>query len=101
MIDEGARVVDEGIARRPLDVDVVLVHGYGFPRWRGGPMKHADMIGLDRVLADIREFAVADDHFWAPAPLLERLVDDGRPFEALNREARDDAANRDAGTSTR
>ena len=84
MIDEGARVVDEGIARRPLDIDVVLVHGYGFPRWRGGPMKHADTIGLDRVLADIRKFAAADDHFWAPAPLLERLVDEGQTFETMN-----------------
>lgn len=84
MVDEGARVVDEGIAQRPLDVDVVFVHGYGFPRWRGGPMQHADSAGLATILDDIREFARTDDHFWTPAPLLERLVAEGRTFEALN-----------------
>ncbi len=84
MIDEGARVVDEGIAQRPLDIDVTFVHGYGFPRWRGGPMKYADTYGLAAVLSDIREFATTDDHFWQPAPLLERLVAEGNSFDTLN-----------------
>ena len=84
MIDEGARVVDEGIARRPLDVDVTLLYGYGFPRHRGGPMHYADAHGLDEVVADIREFAQTDDHFWRVAPLLERLASEGRAFEGLN-----------------
>ena len=84
MVNEGARVVDEGIAQRPLDVDVTLLYGYGFPRWRGGPMKWADMQGLDTVLADIRNFAEDDDHFWRPAPLLERLVAENRNFDSLN-----------------
>ena len=87
MIDEGARAVADGTALRPLDVDVVFVHGYGFPRHRGGPMKHADTVGLDTVLADIRAFAAEDDHFWQPAPLLERLVAEGRTFGDLNDEA--------------
>jgi len=87
MIDEGARVVDEGIAARPLDVDVVFVHGYGFPRHRGGPMKHADAVGLDTVLADLRTFAASDDHFWRPSPLLERLVAEGGDFQDLNDES--------------
>ncbi|MAX51696.1 MAG: 3-hydroxyacyl-CoA dehydrogenase [Methylophaga sp.] len=84
MVNEGARVVDEGIAQRPLDVDVVFLYGYGFPRWRGGPMKYADMRGLDSILADIRTFAETDDHFWSPAPLLEKLVAEGRTFDSLN-----------------
>ena len=84
MIDEGARVVDEGIARRPLDVDVTLLYGYGFPRHRGGPMHYADRLGLDKVVTDIREFARTDDHFWQVSPLLERLASEGHAFEGLN-----------------
>ncbi|MEM9796054.1 MAG: FAD-dependent oxidoreductase [Pseudomonadota bacterium] len=86
MVNEAARVVGDGIASRPLDVDVVKVHGYGFPRWRGGPMKWADMTGLDRILSDIKRFAEEDDWFWQPAPLLERLVAEGRTFDDLNKE---------------
>ncbi|WP_281824817.1 3-hydroxyacyl-CoA dehydrogenase NAD-binding domain-containing protein [Jannaschia rubra] len=85
MVNEAARVVGDGIASRPLDVDVVFLHGYGFPRWRGGPMHWADTYGLDRILADIREFARDDDHFWQPAPLLTELADKGATFESLNR----------------
>ena len=84
MVNEAARVVDEGIARRPLDVDVVKLHGYGFPRWRGGPMHWADAAGLGTILDDVRRLADEDDHFWRPAPLLERLVGEGRGFAALN-----------------
>ena len=86
MVNEAARVVGEGIARRPLDVDVTLLYGYGFPRWRGGPMKWADMTGLPALLADIREWAKEDDFFWQPAPLLEQLVAEGKTFDDLNRE---------------
>ena len=60
MINEGANVVHEGIALRPLDVDVTFLYGYGFPRYRGGPMKYADSVGLATVLSDIREFAKED-----------------------------------------
>ena len=84
MVNEGAKVVDEGIALRPLDVDVTFLTGYGFPRYRGGPMKYADMVGLDTVLADIKEFAKEDPLFWQPAPLLVKLVAEGRKFESLN-----------------
>lgn len=87
MVNEGARVLEEGIALRPLDIDATFLFGYGFPRWRGGPMKWADMQGLPQVLADIREFAKEDPQFWRPAPLLERLVAEGRDFESLNRPA--------------
>ena len=87
MVNEGAKVVQEGIALRPLDVDVTFLSGYGFPRWRGGPMKWADMTGLDKVLADIRAFEKEDPLFWKPAPLLEKLVAEGRNFDSLNKAA--------------
>ncbi|WP_306553434.1 3-hydroxyacyl-CoA dehydrogenase NAD-binding domain-containing protein [Acidovorax sp.] len=85
MVNEGANVVHEGIALRPLDVDVTFVAGYGFPRHRGGPMKWADMTGLDKVLADIEAFAKEDPLFWKPSPLLEKLVAEGRNFDSLNK----------------
>ncbi|MNF06513.1 multifunctional fatty acid oxidation complex subunit alpha [compost metagenome] len=77
----------EGIALRPLDVDVTFISGYGFPRHRGGPMKWADMQGLPKILADIEEFAKEDALFWQPAPLLVQLVREGRNFESLNHSA--------------
>jgi 3-hydroxyacyl-CoA dehydrogenase len=87
MVNEAAKVVGEGIARRPLDVDMVLLFGYGFPRYWGGPMKWADIQGLDRVLADIESYAREDAWFWQPAPLLKQLVAEGRSFDDMNREA--------------
>ncbi len=86
MVNEAAKVVGEGIARRPLDVDVTLLLGYGFPRYHGGPMKWADLQGLDTILANINVFAQDDAHFWQAAPLLEQLVADGREFDDLNKE---------------
>ena len=88
MVNEGARVLGEGIARRPLDVDMTLLFGYGFPRYHGGPLKWADLTGLSDLLADIKTYALDDVAFWAPAPLLEELVTRGRSFDDLNREAR-------------
>ncbi|MCE8539681.1 enoyl-CoA hydratase/isomerase family protein [Ruegeria pomeroyi] len=87
MVNEAAKVVGEGIARRPLDVDVTLLYGYGFPRYRGGPLKWADMQGLPELLADIKRWAAEDAFFWQPAPLLEQLVAEGRSFDDLNKEA--------------
>ena len=87
MINEGANVVHEGIALRPLDVDVVFVAGYGFPRQRGGPMKYADTVGLPQVLANIREFAEEDALFWRPSPLLVDLVEQGKNLDSLNKTA--------------
>ncbi|MBR8126159.1 enoyl-CoA hydratase/isomerase family protein [Burkholderia multivorans] len=88
MINEGANVVHEKIALRPLDVDAVFLHGYGFPRYRGGPMHYADTVGLANVLADIRAFAEEDPLFWKPSPLLVELVElveRGANFASLNR----------------
>ncbi|MGF6820851.1 3-hydroxyacyl-CoA dehydrogenase [Paraburkholderia atlantica] len=87
MINEGANVVHEGIALRPLDVDVTFLHGYGFPRHRGGPMKYADSVGLANVLADIREFAEEDPVFWKPSPLIVDLVERGDTLASLNQSA--------------
>ncbi|EIF30408.1 3-hydroxyacyl-CoA dehydrogenase [Burkholderia sp. Ch1-1] len=84
MINEGANVVHERIALRPLDVDVTFLYGYGFPRYRGGPMKYADMVGLPKILADIREFAKEDPLFWKASPLLVELVERGADFASLN-----------------
>ncbi|MDH3434522.1 MAG: 3-hydroxyacyl-CoA dehydrogenase NAD-binding domain-containing protein, partial [Gammaproteobacteria bacterium] len=79
LINEGLRILDEGIAQRPGDIDVVYVYGYGFPAWRGGPMHYADAVGLDRVLARIKEFRRRyGEANWTPAALLERLAGDGR-----------------------
>jgi 3-hydroxyacyl-CoA dehydrogenase len=83
MIDEGARILDEGIAGSAKDIDVVLINGFGFPRWRGGLMYHADALGLRNVRDKIREFAREDPVFWAVAPLLERLAERGGSFSEL------------------
>lgn len=84
MVNEASRILDEGIARRPLDIDVVFLMGYGFPRFRGGPMKWADLYGLSALLSDIEQFAKGDSFFWQPAPLLQKLVADGQQFDDLN-----------------
>ncbi|MEO0682525.1 MAG: 3-hydroxyacyl-CoA dehydrogenase family protein, partial [Pseudomonadota bacterium] len=84
MVNEAAKVVEEGIALRPLDVDMASLFGYGHPRWRGGPMHYADHVGLDKILADIKEFEKDDPRFWKPAALLEKLVAEGRKFGDLN-----------------
>ena len=79
LVNEGMQILAEGIAQRPGDIDVVYIYGYGFPAWRGGPMHYADAVGLDKVLARIMEF---QERFgaenWTPAPLLEKLVEQGR-----------------------
>ncbi|MGC3938656.1 3-hydroxyacyl-CoA dehydrogenase NAD-binding domain-containing protein [Roseobacter sp. EG26] len=87
MVNEAAKVVGEGIARRPLDVDMVLLFGYGFPRYWGGPLKWADLTGLIGLLEDIESYANEDAYFWQPAPLLQKLVAEGRSFDDLNKEA--------------
>ncbi len=78
LANEGARIIEEGIAQRASDVDVVYVHGYGFPGARGGPMFYAQTLGLAETLEKIRELQRAHGEHWTPAPLLERLVKEGR-----------------------
>ncbi|MGI9040352.1 MAG: 3-hydroxyacyl-CoA dehydrogenase NAD-binding domain-containing protein [Gemmatimonadales bacterium] len=84
LLNEGARILEDGIAARSSDIDVVYLAGYGFPRPRGGPMFYADQVGLDRVLRRVREFARnphGDPAFWTPAPLLKRLAEAGERFD--------------------
>jgi 3-hydroxyacyl-CoA dehydrogenase len=80
LANEGAQVLEDGYAIRASDIDVVYVHGFGFPRHRGGPMFYADTIGLPTVLARVQEYRKQFGDYWKPAPLLERLVAEGRGF---------------------
>jgi 3-hydroxyacyl-CoA dehydrogenase len=83
MINEGARILEEGVALRPGDIDVVYTSGYGFPRFRGGPMFFADEIGLDTVLAGIEKYGrTGHAPDWIPAPLLVKLAREGSTFAA-------------------
>jgi 3-hydroxyacyl-CoA dehydrogenase len=83
LVNEGAKIVEEGIALRASDVDMVYLTGYGFPARRGGPMHHADAVGLTNVVRAMRRFAAnphGDPAFWEPAPLLARLAAEGKSF---------------------
>lgn len=85
MINEGAKILDEGVAYRPADIDVVYLNGYGFPAARGGPMFQADLMGLDKVVAAIERRASGRNGWsWAPSPLLTRLAASGATFAGLN-----------------
>ncbi len=85
MINEGARILQEGIARRPGDIDVIWVYGYGFPAWRGGPMHYADGAGLARIRDRLIAFAEkTGDEQHRPAPLLEELAAAGQGFASLS-----------------
>lgn len=87
MVNEGARLLEQGIALRPGDIDIVYVTGYGFPAHQGGPMFMADRIGLDKVCADIQRLHAQHGYWWQPAPLLERLAREGRRFADLQARA--------------
>ena len=82
LVNEGAKILDEGIAQRPSDIDVVWLYGYGWPQHTGGPMRWADSVGLERIEAHARALAASHDYY-APAPLLSRLVAEGREFASL------------------
>ncbi|CAG9171129.1 3-hydroxyacyl-CoA dehydrogenase NAD-binding domain-containing protein [Cupriavidus respiraculi] len=83
MINEGAKILEEGKAIRPSDIDVIWVNGYGWPVYRGGPMFHADTIGLDKVLETMRRYEQTHGADFRPARLLETLVAEGRKFADL------------------
>ena len=86
MINEGARILEEGIALRPGDIDVIWIYGYGFPLWRGGPMFYADTVGLSDIRDRLREFArQTGDKRHEPAPLLDKLASEGRGFGSLTK----------------
>src|SRR5580700_6458951 len=86
LVNEGARILQEGIVGRAVDIDIIYLNGYGFPAYRGGPMWYADTVGLDKVYRRISEFHQQHGELWEPAPLLKRLAEEGKTFAELNRE---------------
>ncbi|MBO0333775.1 enoyl-CoA hydratase/isomerase family protein [Sneathiella sp. CAU 1612] len=83
MINEAAKILEEGIATRASDIDVIWVYGYGWPIYRGGPMRYADHIGLENIYNDMLKFKAEHGDEWTPAPLLEKLVKEGKGFKDL------------------
>ena len=80
LVNEGAKILEEGYALRAVDIDIIYVNGYGFPAWRGGPMWYADTVGLPKVLARVEEFHSKFGELWKPAPLLIELAKAGKRF---------------------
>ena len=83
LANEGARILEEGIAQRASDIDTIYLTGYGFPAHRGGPMFHADSMGLAKAVQRMGEFANnphGDPEFWKPAPLLAKLAAESKTF---------------------
>jgi len=97
LINEGAKVLDEGLALRASDIDVLYITGYGFPAYRGGPMFYADRVGLARILERVQAFHREHGERWRPAPLLERLARSGRTFRELDLERAAELAGEAAG----
>src|SRR5436305_2649381 len=83
MVNEGAKILEEGKAIRPSDIDVVWVNGYGWPVYRGGPMHYGDQIGPDKVLAKMQEFQATMGEAFKPSALLEKLVAEGKKFSDI------------------
>jgi 3-hydroxyacyl-CoA dehydrogenase len=85
MISEAVRVLEDKIAARPVDVDMVFLFGYGFPRHRGGPLHYADEIGAEKLIERIETYAKDDDHYWKVPNLLRDMAAQGKKFADLNR----------------
>ena len=84
LINEGALILEEGISLRPGDIDIVYIYGYGFPPYRGGPMHYADQVGLENIRDALLKFSErGGTRWWKPAPLLERLANEGKGFASL------------------
>jgi 3-hydroxyacyl-CoA dehydrogenase len=80
LVNEGAKILQEGIALRSIDIDIIYVYGYGFPAVRGGPMMHADRVGLKQVYDRVCQFQASQGFWWEPAPLLKELAETGGTF---------------------
>ena len=80
LVNEGAKILEEGVAQRSGDMDIVYINGYGFPIWRGGPMFYANQLGLKEVIKKMDVFSKLDKEFWKPAPLLQQLADQSASF---------------------
>jgi 3-hydroxyacyl-CoA dehydrogenase len=85
LVNEGARILEEGYALRAVDIDIIYINGYGFPAHRGGPMWYADTVGLQKVYQRICEFHQQQGELWAPAPLLKRLSETGKTFAEFDK----------------
>jgi 3-hydroxyacyl-CoA dehydrogenase len=88
LVNEGARILEEGYALRAVDIDIIYLNGYGFPAYRGGPMWYADTVGLKNVYERICEFERQHGELWTPAPLLKRLVEKDMKFANFVQESR-------------
>lgn len=88
LVNEGARILEEGYALRAVDIDIIYINGYGFPAYRGGPMWYADTVGLKKVYDRVLEFHRQHGELWEPAPLLKQLADQGKTFVEYNIEQR-------------
>ena len=86
LVNEGARILEEGYALRAVDIDIIYLNGYGFPAYRGGPMWYADTVGLQKVCQRISDFEQQHGELWAPAPLLRRLAEAGKTFAEFDKE---------------
>jgi 3-hydroxyacyl-CoA dehydrogenase len=86
LVNEGARILEEGYALRASDIDIIYINGYGFPAYRGGPMWYADTVGLARIYDRISEFQCQHGQLWQPAPLLKQLAQQGKTFAEFGRE---------------
>ena len=86
LVNEGARILEEGFALRAVDIDIIYLNGYGFPAYRGGPMWYADTVGLKNVYERIKEFHNQHGELWQPAPLLKQLAEQGRTFADFQQE---------------
>jgi 3-hydroxyacyl-CoA dehydrogenase len=86
LVNEGARILEEGFALRAVDIDIIYLNGYGFPAYRGGPMWYADSVGLEKVYERICEFQKRHGETWAPAPLLKQLTEQGKTFAEFSRD---------------
>jgi 3-hydroxyacyl-CoA dehydrogenase len=80
LINEGAKILEEGIALRAVDIDIIYINGYGYPAWRGGPMWYGDTVGLKKVYERVNQFHEEHGELWEPAPLLKRLAEEGKTF---------------------
>src|SRR5215472_13961364 len=85
LVNEGARILEEGFALRAVDIDIIYLNGYGFPAYRGGPMWYADTVGLGKVYARVQEFEKEHGKLWAPAPLLKQLAEQGKTFAEFDK----------------
>jgi 3-hydroxyacyl-CoA dehydrogenase len=92
LVNEGARILEEGYALRAVDIDIIYLNGYGFPAYRGGPMWYADTVGLQKVYQRILEFEKQHGKLWTPAPLLKQLAEEGRTFADFDKKVAASAA---------